>query len=70
MDADLVAAMRAAGKAIAKRDALQAKLDDDAIVERVMATCTREEHHPAWCAYCEARRDGIDQYRQALAGAG
>ena len=44
----------------------QRRIDDDALATRIANDCHDAAHDPRWCATCEAREAGIQEYREAL----
>ena len=45
---------------------VQSLLNDDALAIAIAHDCHDTAHDDRWCATCEARRDGIEAYREEL----
>lgn len=45
---------------------IQSLLNDDALAIAIAHDCHDTAHDDRWCATCEARRDGIEEYREEL----
>ncbi len=50
----------------AKLSHLTATIKDDERAERGGMNCHDQHHDDRWCPTCEARKDGIDDYRDML----
>jgi len=48
---------------------MQAILADDVLAQRVARDCSDPQHDDRWCSTCQARMDGIADYREAVAKA-
>lgn len=45
---------------------IQSLLNDDALAISIAKDCHDTAHDDRWCATCEARRDGIEAYREEI----
>jgi len=45
------------------------RVQDDGLADRVAGDCGDSHHDDRWCPTCEARRAGIEAYRQRVRGA-
>ncbi len=49
-----------------RASAILSRLNDDGLAEEVAIDCHDPAHDPRWCPTCEARRDGIEDYRKRV----
>ena len=49
-----------------RAEAIVERLSDNDLADRVATNCHDGAHDERWCAACEARGDGIDEYREAV----
>ena len=45
---------------------IEKTVNDNTIAEEPLKVCGASGHDSRWCAYCSARRDGIDSYQVLL----
>jgi Tfp pilus assembly protein FimT len=55
---------------LAREEAVMQERDRiiDAMNEKQKEPCANKEHDARWCAYCEARNDGLDLAEQIVKG--